>query len=194
MSDFTAIREASKSIRALLNAHLDSTTEPQLPTPSVTVSLVPPNEVDEVGGLSVWLYRVVRNADLTNRPPPRPTPKALGRTPLPLDLYYLVTPLQTEAEADQVLLGRVMQTLHDTPVLRGADLTPTIRDDCELRVSLEPQTLEQLTQVWQALQEPYQLSVTYHVQVVPIDSLKPAAAIAPVVAREVRHAQILTSS
>jgi hypothetical protein len=194
MSDFTAIREASKSIRTLLNKQLDSTTEPQLPSPSVTVSLVSPKELDEVGGLSVWLYRVVRNAELANLPAPRPKPNELGRTPLPLDLYYLITPFQEEAEADQVLLGRVMQTFHDTPVLRGADLTPPIRDDCALRVSLEPQTLEQLTQVWQALQEPYQLSVSYHVQVVPIDSLKPAVSVTPVTTREVRHTQILTSS
>jgi hypothetical protein len=195
MSDFTAIREASKSLRALLNKQLDETTDPQLPSPSVTASLVSPKELDAEGGLSLWLYRVVRNPELTNTPPTRIFPDKVGRPPLLLDLYYLITPLQEEPEADQVLLGRVMQTFHDTPVLRGTDLTPSLRDTgYELRVNLEAQSIDQLAQVWQALQEPYQLSVCYQVQVVPVAPVVTTAFVPPVVTREVRVSQILSST
>ena len=40
----------------------------------------------------------------------------------------------------------------------------------ELRISLMPLTLEELTRIWEALQEPYQLSVCYQVRVVRIES------------------------
>ncbi|HYH66744.1 MAG TPA: DUF4255 domain-containing protein [Urbifossiella sp.] len=195
MSEFTAIREVSRSLRTLLEARLAHEADDQLPDPSVVVALDSPQATAAEFGVSLWLYRVARNPDLANHPPPRPAVGLLGRTPLPLDLYYLVTPMVGDPEADQALLGRVVQTFHDTPVLRGADLSaPLLADGREVRVTLEPQSLDVLTQLWQALQEPYRLSVSYHVQVLPIDSARPPDAVAAVRTREVRTAQILAST
>ena len=58
------------------------------------------------------------------------------------------------------------------------------------RLSLEPHSLEELTRVWDALKEPYQLSVSYHVQVVEIDSDREPLEVAPVGAKDTEYYQI----
>jgi hypothetical protein len=194
VSDFVVVREVSRSLKALLDKQLNPITDPQLPNPAVTVSLQSPKELEHEGGLSLWLYRVTRNPELTNSPPSRPTINQLGRTPLPLDLCYLVTPVKQDPETDQVLLGRVMQTFYDAAVLRGADLSPPLQaSGAELRLTLESLTLEQIAEVWHALHEPYQLSIAYHVQGVLIDSARPPIPASPVLTREVAYAQVLSS-
>ena len=61
-----------------------------------------------------------------------------------------------------------------------------------MRVNLEALTIEELSLVWDALSEPYQLSVTYQVQVVRIDSdLEPLHA-SPVLNRNLESSQIVS--
>jgi hypothetical protein len=159
------------------------------------VVLNSPKEIETAGGLSLWLYRVTRNGELVNVPPPRPAANQVGKTPLPIDLYYLITPIRQDPETDQVLLGRVLQVFNDRSILRGADLTTPLQTDSrELRITLETLSLEQLAEIWHALHQPYQLSISYHVQYAAIDSERPPALVPDVATREVRVAQILTSS
>jgi uncharacterized protein DUF4255 len=54
-------------------------------------------------------------------------------------------------------------------VLRGAELQAEFAGtEIELRVRLEPLTLEEITRVWEALEGSYQLSVSYELSVVNI--------------------------
>ena len=48
----------------------------------------------------------------------------------------------------------------------------------ELHLSLAPRTIDEIAQVWEAMQQPYRLSVCYEVRAVRIESLRrrPAAA------------------
>ena len=58
----------------------------------------------------------------------------LRPTPLPLRLYYLVTPIvaidnahpAVSPEREHALLGRVMQLFYEHPIMRGADLRDTL--------------------------------------------------------------------
>src|SRR5207302_7668505 len=118
----------------------------------VNVSLRTPKEMN-VNGVSLWLYRVVRDEFLTNQPPERISPTHQRRTPLPVRLHYLVAPLMgNDAETEQKLLGKVLQVFYDQPILRGStlqdDLDPTT---VELRVLLETLSIEEITSVWYAL-------------------------------------------
>lgn len=186
MSDYTAIRAVSESLRLLLQ---DAIMEP-----GVNVFLQSPQEMreDDNTGVSVWLYRVTRNEHLLNQPPERTGPNTVRRRPLPVNLHYLITPLMTDPLDEQTLLGRILQLFNDAPVLRGGDLQDSLQGgDEEFRIFLETLTLEELTRVWGALQEPYQTSLSYLVQLVHIDSEIPAEATSPVINSQTTYSQIL---
>jgi hypothetical protein len=194
MSEFTSIRAVSRTLKSLLSAQITDSAEPQLA--GVPIDLRSPKEMREAEvspGVSLWLYRVTRNGFLLNRPPERAAANQLLPAPFPLDLYYLVTPLSTDPEARQALLGRVVQVLNDAAVLRGSDLRDSLAGSAaELRLSMETLSLEELTRIWDALQEPYDLSVTYLVQVIAIDTDREAAQVSPVMVKETDYRQILS--
>jgi Pvc16 N-terminal domain len=143
------------------------------------VSLNTPAEmaVANVQGISLWLYRVIRDDQRLNAPPTREARDRLRPTPLPLRLFYLVAPVVTidnanpavSPELEQALLGKVMQLFYERPILRGADLRDVLTGTAaEVAVRLETLTLEELARIWNALQRPYQLSVSYEVTIASI--------------------------
>lgn len=126
--------------------------------------------------LSLWLYQVVPNEHLRNAPAVR-TRNASGNdttelySPLALNLYYLLTPSTGSDVGDQYVLGRALQIFHDQSILRMEGIQVANRAE-ELHISLATRTIEELAEVWEAMQQPYRLSVCYEVRVVRIDSLR----------------------
>lgn len=196
MSDFTAVRAVTETLFGILQAGITNSADPQLQ--GVPIDLRSPKEMREangVTGVSLWLYRITRDADLLNRPPERISPNQYRRSVLPLHLYYLVTPLVTKPEDRQTLIGRVLQLFNDNSTLSGATLADSLAGSQEaFRVTLETLTLEELTRVWHSLAEPYDLSVSYEVQVVSIDSDLEAVEAQPVLVRQAGYAQIVGNS
>jgi hypothetical protein len=144
----------------------------------MVVSLSTPEEMtnNTQEGLSVWLYRITRDDERLNAPPLRLGPGQTRKTPLPLRLHYLITPTvaadnATGAETEQTILGKVLQVLYDHPTLSGADLLGDLSGTAlQLTARLESMSLEEITKVWYALERSYELSVSYEVTVVYIDS------------------------
>ena len=146
-------------------------------TRGMKVSLRTPKEMDTLEeGLSLWLYRVVVDDQSLNDPPRRISATQVQDRPLPLRLHYLVTPLTSrdndgDPETEQYLLGKVLQLFHGKPCFRGADLREQLTGtDAHLTVRLETMGLEEITRVWDALEGSYQLSVSYEVSTVHIES------------------------
>jgi hypothetical protein len=192
MSDYNVIGAASSTIQDLLNRNI---TLPLSPLHNVAIHLQSPPEVKELGltGVSVWLYKVSRMSEMLNMPPERISPTQLNRTPLPLQLYYLVTPLMDDPIARHTVLGRILQVFNDFSILRGTDLRGVLAGTNEqLRVNLEALTIEELSLIWEALAEPYQLSITYLVQVVKIDSDRELLRYSPVLERDATANLILS--
>lgn len=141
-------------------------------------------------GVSVWLYRVERDPDRLNDPSLRVGWNELQTPPLPLRLHYLITPITGtgsngpglgSSQAEQTLLGKVLQLFHVHPILRGDDLREAFRGTAvELHMRLEPMNLEEITRVWEALEGSYQLSVSYEVSVVNIESDRVPERVEPV--------------
>jgi hypothetical protein len=194
----TALRDVSVALRLLIEGQLGADTEVQAMLPPgspLRVSLNTPEEMGDANeqGLSLWLYRVVRDEHRLNSPPRRVAPDRLRQPPLPLRLHYLLTPVFERAEGvsapefEQTLLGKVLQLFHDHPTLRGADLAGALGGtDLELNVRLETLTLEEITRVWDALERSYQLCLSYEVSLVPIEARQdlpsgpPVMVVAPV--------------
>ena len=139
-------------------------------------------------GVSLWLYRIVRDEMRLNDPALRPTPFAIKQPPLPLRAHYLVTPITSRAhdgdpETEQYLMGKILQLFHSHPVLNGVDLKEELAGTtADLTVRLETLTLEELARVWDALEGSYQLSVSYEVGLVKVESSVEPEGVTPVTA------------
>jgi hypothetical protein len=173
---YTALRATSRTLAKFLENSFQA--DPLLSGffgGGMVVSLGTPKEMTEnpAEGLSLWLYRVIRDDQRLNDPPVRISKTELQPPPLPVRLHYLMTPVTNEQngdpETEQLILGKVLQALQSHPVLRGTDLQGEFSGtDVELKVRLEPLSLEEITRVWDALDGSYQLSVSYEVSVVNI--------------------------
>jgi hypothetical protein len=170
LADFLQNRlENDPNLRTFFNSGLGGT---------MVVSLRNPEEMADKNeqGLSLWLYRITRDEDRLNDPPARITPSLFQEPPLPLRLHYLFTPVvdvtvSNNSEMEQRVLGKVLQSLYGHPVFRGTDLSSDFSGtDTELRVRLEPMSVEEATRIWNALEQPYQLSMSYEVTLVNIAS------------------------
>lgn len=183
MTDASGIGYVTQSLQALLRASITNSG----PLAGTDIDLRSPREIVHTGHnptvVSLWLYRVKRHDDLVNAPPVVRPDGRISLRPLPLDLYYLVTPIAPSVLTKQRLLGLAMQALHDQARVGAEFLRPELLDEPPgaISVHLEPQTLEEATRVWHALHEPYDLSVTYMVQYVPIASATSRPAGAPVI-------------
>lgn len=196
MSDYPVISAVSETLRALLTANITQSTDTQIK--NVPIELLSPREMQdnqESLGVSVWLYRVSRFGDMLNEPPQRVSSTQLVRTPLPILLYYLITPVATHPITRHMLLGKVLQVMNDNAILRGTNLHGNLRGTTDqLRLVLETLSLEDLSLVWDALSEPYQLSVSYMVQLVSIDSADQPVQTGVVLQKNTEYTQIISVS
>jgi hypothetical protein len=187
MSDFRAIGGVSASLRRLLRDRMEDPVDVTIAPPDVTVSSVTGER------LNLYLYQVTENGHLKNQEIPGDGhPSSYGHPPLSLDLYYLLTAhgsSETEADSDlqaQQILGDAMRVLHDLPVFTdqlqvtraavgtvGAPILDTnlMGEFEQVKVTLQPVTLEDFSKIWTALPEAnFRRSVAYQVSVVQIES------------------------
>ncbi len=181
------IGEVSETLRHALWLGLRSDlVTGQLVTSEQNIVLANPGQVALPQGvvrqLSLWLYQVLPNEHLRNQPFVRRTAAGPPATddlqfypPLSLNLFYLLTPSIQDAGgasdqlADQRVLGRAMQVLHDQSLLYMPNRQAPAAAH-ELHLSLAPRTVEEIAEVWEAMQQPYRLSVCYEVRAVQVDS------------------------
>ena len=191
---YTALRATSQTVASQVRQQLEA--DPNLAPffnaglgGTMIVSLDTPREMKQRNkeGVSLWLYRVIRDEERLNAPPFRRNFNSIERVPLPVRLHYLITPIANSTDAlegsvtEQVILGKVMQTFHDHPILSGTDLQDDFSGtEVELTVRLESLTLEEISKVWDALERSYQLSISYEVAVVYIESAMEPEKVAPV--------------
>jgi hypothetical protein len=135
--------------------------------------------------LTLFLYKVTENPDLKNAERtvvPQPDGRLIERpAPLSLDAYYLLTAHAGEPpdplEAHRAL-SRAMRVFYDNGILRGSllradDPSTGLTAESILRVTLNPITMEDMTRIWSVFPDtPYEISVTYLVTPVAIDSAR----------------------
>lgn len=184
MADFRAISGVSASLRNLLVDRLEQTVSVTVAPPDVQVSGMTDSRVN------VYLYHVKENGYLKNQEiPGQGHPGSFGHPPLSLDLRYLLTAFagtETAPDADleaQQILGDAMRVLHDFPVITDTlhqnddPVQPRILDPSligefeEIKITLEPNDLDEFSSVWSGLPEAaFRRSVSYQCSVVQIES------------------------
>ena len=160
----------------------DSVLRPIVASPEAIVFRNPTETAkDSANRLSLWLYQITEDEFLKNQPMIRTevnrnNGEDTGKQrrdlfpPLALNLFYLVTPFAPSPEADHLLLGKTMQIMYDNAIVLLRDPVNQIFE--ELRIILCRLSLDDISRVWEALQEPYRLSVCYQIRVAQVDSAR----------------------
>ena len=119
--------------------------------------------------LSLYLYRVTMNEYLRNVP--RINQTFDDAAPLAVDLHYLLTVWANNALAEHTILAWAMRELYRRPILDKSSLSSEADWGAADVIQLIPAELsnEDIMRIWDALEPPYHLSVSYIARVVRID-------------------------
>jgi len=186
MSGFSILQDTTLELRRQVLAALDSTPDTDFNLGDNVERLFlgpPPNEPGEGVLAALFLYHIDLDPHLRNQRllPDRNDPGSFRRPPLPLQLRYLFTPVDDDEAQNQLILGRVLQHFHDEPMVTALMSTPLTDSfggaSPALRVKPDMLSLEQLSQIWNALEGSYRLSISFLVDIVAVDSGKPSLAV-----------------
>ena len=144
----------------------------------VTVSGAMPEAERDASGclLSLYLLHVSQDPYFRNTPVDGPIPQLNRRHPLSLNLYYLLTSYANKHyNQEQQAMSIAMRCFHEQAIVH---ITSPQAE--EYTVTMEVETADEMSRLWQALSTPLRLSVVYKVSIVfvtPSDQpLVPAAA------------------
>lgn len=182
MANSTSIAAVALSLRELLNrsyaelAALDPNAFRALPTARIVRTEdfgqvgTNANSVIRFPSLSIFCYRV--DVNRTMRAPWSAVAHYDGTIHLPLDVHFLLTPFDSDAEAELRILGATMQCLEQHPILAGPRLHPLggwePRD--AIQIVNEDLVTEDVLRTFDTLPTDFRLSVSYVARVTRIDA------------------------
>jgi hypothetical protein len=180
MATYESIAAVGKSIERLLSSCF---LQPPVPVAGKTTKavLIRTEDFDPAGTnriqpptLSVFLYRIELNKAM------RAAWSAVGshdgRSHLPLDLHFLLTPWAEDPEFELRILGRAMECLESTPILSGPLLAAGANwaPNEAVQVVLEDLPAEAMMRAFDLLPSDFRLSVSYIARVTRIDGRRAA--------------------
>jgi hypothetical protein len=128
-------------------------------------------------GISLYLYRVAVNTTRRNLPPRLDAAGRRFRPALPVDLFYMLTPWARTAERQHRLLGWAMRTIEETPTLASGLLNhyavpehTAFLPNETVGIIQEQISIQDMFNLWDFAKHNIQVSVTYAVRLVPLDS------------------------
>ncbi|HEX8391842.1 MAG TPA: DUF4255 domain-containing protein [Longimicrobium sp.] len=179
MAAFDCIAATGRSLERLLTAAFAEANPLPAPADPPHAVLIRTEDLAAVGDasaiitppvLTLLLYRVDFNK--TTRAGWSAVGSVDGRSYLPLDLHFLLTPWATNAEYELRILGRALQALESHPSLSGPLLAGggwAAGDS--VQVLMEEVSTEAVMRTFDSLPHDYKLSVPYVARVVRLDSL-----------------------
>ncbi|MFJ4981244.1 Pvc16 family protein [Streptomyces coeruleorubidus] len=197
MSNALAIAHVTQALALLIETNLP----PDIDIAVKVEPRKPPADPPTEPTITVFLYQVTPNTSQRNTD--LPTRAADGtlvrRAAAPLDLHYVISAYGEEAElVGQRLIGSVVRTLHEIPVLpkdiielagERAHLSGSNLAEAVQRVRFTPTVMDidETSKLWGMLhQTPYTLSVVYQAALVFIDGREVPVPGKPVERPEVR--------
>lgn len=177
MSQFSILREATLALRSILFSALSETQDVlfTFTTIGTDIILSPPGAaIPSTAKLSLYLYHLEPDPQMRNQPRLAQGTSGLLRAPQAMRAYFLITPLLQEEDQNHLMLGRILQVLHDQPFVSDLASGPLGTSfgggSPELRLSLEQMRLEDISRIWSALGSDYRLSLAYMMRSIIIDS------------------------
>ncbi len=177
MSHFSILREATLEFRRALYDALNNDPDVNFGFTDIATDIVldaPNRTVPDTARLSLYLYHVELDPQMRNQPMPAQGTNELLMAPQAVRTYYLLTPLLNLEDQNHLILGRILQTLHDRPFLNelaGVPLGDSLGGGSpELRLSMEQMRLEDISRIWHSMGADYRLSIAYMMRSIIIDS------------------------
>jgi hypothetical protein len=175
MSNYAILHDTTLELRRQIVAALVSAPDADLElTENEITFALPTNDLTGSPRLSIYLYHVEPDANLRNQKRLSVGAEGQRLPPLALTLHYLITPLDEQEPVNHLMLGRILQYFHDNPFfvsLNGVPLDNSFGgNSTQFRILLEALSMEQLSQIWGALNADYRLALGYTVRTVAIDS------------------------
>ncbi|MFD2180472.1 DUF4255 domain-containing protein [Veronia pacifica] len=210
MSTALAIAGVTQLLRDLLNDGLVDNDVACVVNTNVPVHALPPDrmlaEEDNNGpALNVFLYHTEVNGGLANQILPTRNQQGdrVNNTPLPLDLFYIVSAYGSADLHNDVLLGYAMQILHEHPGFTRAEIQTALNPSPAIAAGLPPllqaladtglaeqaeairiaphqMPVAEKSALWSALQSQYRPSAIYRVSTVLIQAQYPVRNVLPV--------------
>lgn len=180
MSDYTVVKQVNEQLRRLLFAGMTDEAA-QYFNAIDAIHIGSPKETADLANtqpkrLSVFLYQVTEDPFMKNRHPHRGNGAFDMRVPpMALRFHYLITPFVSDADGNAIVLGKVLETLYDNSTMALTD--PISGQTEDVRVIFETLTLPELAEVWEALKEPYRVSLAYQLRVPRLESRRQYAAV-----------------
>lgn len=182
MANSTSIAAVSLSLQELLNRYFTelAAAEPDAFRVLPTARIVRTEDFAQVGSsagavirfpsLTIFCYRVDINR--TMRAPWSAVAHQDRTIHLPLDVHFLLTPFDSDHEAELRILGATMQCLELHPILSGPRLHPLGGWDARdaIQVVNEDLVTEDVLRTFDTLPTDFRLSVSYVARVMRIDA------------------------
>jgi hypothetical protein len=178
----TSIAAVARSVETLLNrcfTDLDAA-DPDAFRELPVARLVRTEDYSQVGSapgavirfptVAIFIYRV--DVNRTMRPAWSAVAHADRSIHLPLDIHLLLTPFDSDAEAELRILGATMQCLEQHPILAGPRLHPLGAWDARESIQLinEDLVTEDVLRTFDTLPTDFRLSVSYVARIARIDA------------------------
>lgn len=197
MSNALAVAHVTQALALLIESNL----RPEIDMAVSVETRKPPAEPPTEPTITVFLYQVTHNPSMRNHDlPTRSSDGTLVNKPVAaLDLHYVISAYGEETElVGQRLLGCVIRTLHEIPVLprelielaaerphlAGSDLADSLQ---KVRFTPTVMDVDETSKLWGMLhQTPYTLSVAYQASLVVIEGREKPVPAKPVQQRTVR--------
>jgi Pvc16 N-terminal domain len=177
MANFKCISAAGKTIERVLNAAFTAEQPIDGAHPTKAVLVRSDDFARENGGagdlparaLAVFLYRV--DVSGVMRAAWSGVASYDGQVHLPLDLHFLLIAFADNAEWEQAILGKTLQTLEATPSLGGPMLYPTAdwTPGETVHLVVEDVPLDSLMRTFDSLAVDYRPCIAYLARIVRLD-------------------------
>ncbi len=177
MAHTNAIAVTSRAILGLLEDAVPRETFPNARFQIVQASDLEAGVRPVAEGATLYLYRVAFSSNRRTLPP---RTDALGRrfrSPIPVDLHYLLTAWSSDAQQQQRLLGWAIRTLANTPVIPSGYLNRFATGGADVFSGPEAVeligdqiSLQDLDNIWDVARNRQQPSAAYLIRQLALDS------------------------
>ena len=154
-----------------------------------------PNAIQE--GISLYLFRVAVNTSRRNMPPGVGPDGQRYKPPIPVDLFYLLTPWAKNAVKQHRLLGWAIREMQNVPVLPASLLNfyaperDTFRPSETVELVFDILTPQDMENILNPVKMSQPLSVCYVARTVLLESTVPYGEGAPVQTRVFEYGEVV---